>query len=117
MESRTLPLETDSSTKPLSGSSVELTLCINGVEHTLAVDVRTTLLDALRDYLGLTGTAFRQLLRIRKCRARPRSPHKRCAKCARSHCEDPLNFSTSGMYSAAISSSRSTLVDATSNWH
>ena len=56
MESRALPLKTDSSTKPLSGSSVELTLCVNGVEHTLTVDVRTTLLDALRDYLGLTGT-------------------------------------------------------------
>ena len=33
-----------------------LTLAINGVEHTLQVDARVTLLDALRDHLDLTGT-------------------------------------------------------------
>ena len=33
-----------------------LTFRVNGVEHTLRVDARTTLLDALRDQLGLTGT-------------------------------------------------------------
>ena len=33
-----------------------LTLRVNGIEHTLRVDARTTLLDALRDQLGLTGT-------------------------------------------------------------
>ena len=32
-----------------------ITLDINGHEHRLALDVRTTLLDALREHLGLTG--------------------------------------------------------------
>ena len=32
------------------------TLTVNGVEHRLELDVRTTLLDALRETLGLTGT-------------------------------------------------------------
>ncbi|MFF5442046.1 (2Fe-2S)-binding protein [Streptomyces achromogenes] len=39
----------------LSASSV-ITLKINGEKHTLPVDHRTTLLDALRERLGLTGT-------------------------------------------------------------
>ncbi len=34
----------------------EITLHVNGVDHRLAVDTRTTLLDALRDRLRLTGT-------------------------------------------------------------
>ncbi|MFE9611210.1 (2Fe-2S)-binding protein [Streptomyces sp. NPDC006012] len=33
-----------------------ITLHINGEKHTLSVDHRTTLLDALRERLGLTGT-------------------------------------------------------------
>ncbi len=33
-----------------------ITLTINGVEHSLSVDVRTTLVDALREQLELTGT-------------------------------------------------------------
>src|SRR5437660_597581 len=33
-----------------------LTLRVNGMERSLRVDARTTLLDALRDQLGLTGT-------------------------------------------------------------
>src|SRR5437660_10450332 len=32
-----------------------ITLDINGREHRLAIDVRTTLLDTLREHLGLTG--------------------------------------------------------------
>jgi xanthine dehydrogenase YagT iron-sulfur-binding subunit len=32
-----------------------VTLRINGREHRLALDIRTTLLDALREHLGLTG--------------------------------------------------------------
>jgi xanthine dehydrogenase YagT iron-sulfur-binding subunit len=32
-----------------------LTLKVNGRDHRLAIDVRTTLLDALREHLGLTG--------------------------------------------------------------
>jgi xanthine dehydrogenase YagT iron-sulfur-binding subunit len=35
---------------------VEITLQVNGTAHRLAVDTRTTLLDALRERLGLTGT-------------------------------------------------------------
>jgi xanthine dehydrogenase YagT iron-sulfur-binding subunit len=35
---------------------VAVTLRVNGTDHDLALDVRTTLLDALRDTLGLTGT-------------------------------------------------------------
>ena len=34
----------------------EIELRINGEGHRLAVDVRTTLLDLLREHLGLTGT-------------------------------------------------------------
>jgi xanthine dehydrogenase YagT iron-sulfur-binding subunit len=34
---------------------VSLTLNINGRDHPVALDVRTTLLDALRDHIGLTG--------------------------------------------------------------
>jgi xanthine dehydrogenase YagT iron-sulfur-binding subunit len=37
-------------------STTRLTLRINGTERSLEVDSRVTLLDALRDYLGLTGT-------------------------------------------------------------
>src|SRR3978361_1161770 len=33
----------------------EIALRINGEEHRLAIDVRTTLLDLLREHLGLTG--------------------------------------------------------------
>ncbi|MGZ8695696.1 MAG: (2Fe-2S)-binding protein [Gaiellaceae bacterium] len=33
----------------------EIALRINGEEHRLAVDVRTTLLDLLREHVGLTG--------------------------------------------------------------
>ncbi len=33
-----------------------LTLKINGCEHSIALDARVTLLDALREYLGYTGT-------------------------------------------------------------
>ncbi len=35
---------------------VEITLRINGSSHTLSVDTRTTLLDALRERLNLTGS-------------------------------------------------------------
>lgn len=39
-----------------TGSSQEVSLTVNGTCHALAVDVRTTLLDLLRERLGLTGT-------------------------------------------------------------
>jgi xanthine dehydrogenase YagT iron-sulfur-binding subunit len=35
---------------------LDITLLVNGVQHRLTVDARTTLLDALRDRLHLTGT-------------------------------------------------------------
>src|SRR5213079_2490192 len=34
---------------------LEITLRVNGAEHPLVLDARTTLLDALRERLGLTG--------------------------------------------------------------
>ncbi|WEF34835.1 (2Fe-2S)-binding protein [Pseudoduganella chitinolytica] len=40
--------------KPLGPSGVPIV--VNGVEHKMDVDVRTTLLDYLRDHLHLTGT-------------------------------------------------------------
>ena len=36
--------------------TAELALRVNGVEHRLAIEPRVTLLDALRERLGLTGT-------------------------------------------------------------
>jgi len=33
-----------------------LNLCVNGNTHALSLDVRTTLLDTLREHIGLTGT-------------------------------------------------------------
>jgi xanthine dehydrogenase YagT iron-sulfur-binding subunit len=36
--------------------NVDVTLRVNGTEHDLTVDARTTLLDALRERFGLTGT-------------------------------------------------------------
>ncbi|MGW8378016.1 2Fe-2S iron-sulfur cluster-binding protein [Streptomyces sp. ODS28] len=41
---------------PPTSTSSSITLNINGEKHTLPVDHRTTLLDALRERLGLTGT-------------------------------------------------------------
>ena len=37
-------------------TDIQVTLRVNGVDHDLQLDVRTTLLDALRDAIGLTGT-------------------------------------------------------------
>jgi xanthine dehydrogenase YagT iron-sulfur-binding subunit len=37
-------------------ASVEIVLHVNGSEHRLALDTRTTLLDALREHAGLTGS-------------------------------------------------------------
>jgi xanthine dehydrogenase YagT iron-sulfur-binding subunit len=35
--------------------SAEVTLIVNGIEHSLTVDTRTSILDLLREHLGLTG--------------------------------------------------------------
>jgi xanthine dehydrogenase YagT iron-sulfur-binding subunit len=37
-------------------SDIETELTVNGQKHKLSLDPRTTLLDALRDHIGLTGT-------------------------------------------------------------
>jgi len=34
---------------------LSITLQVNGATHQLSIDTRTTLLDALREHLGLTG--------------------------------------------------------------
>jgi xanthine dehydrogenase YagT iron-sulfur-binding subunit len=47
---------TDISSAPQEFQTTNLRLRINGVEHRLDIDTRVTLLDALREYLGLTGT-------------------------------------------------------------
>ncbi len=39
-----------------SEGAIPVTLRVNGVERTLALEPRVTLLDALREHLGLTGT-------------------------------------------------------------
>lgn len=39
-----------------SGASLPLTLRVNGSEHRLNLDTRTTLLDALREHIGLVGS-------------------------------------------------------------
>jgi xanthine dehydrogenase YagT iron-sulfur-binding subunit len=54
-----LAAETTSMPAPAAftdGAAVPVTLNVNGVEHTLALEPRVTLLDALREHLGLTGT-------------------------------------------------------------
>jgi xanthine dehydrogenase YagT iron-sulfur-binding subunit len=47
---------TNISTQRHAPSTTRLTLRINGSERSCEVDPRVTLLDALREYLGLTGT-------------------------------------------------------------
>jgi xanthine dehydrogenase YagT iron-sulfur-binding subunit len=42
--------------KPSTGNLVPVTLQVNGAAHSLKLDPRTTLLDALREHLELTGT-------------------------------------------------------------
>jgi xanthine dehydrogenase YagT iron-sulfur-binding subunit len=39
-----------------AGDLAQIDLTVNGVPHRLALDPRTTLLDALREHLGLTGS-------------------------------------------------------------
>ena len=41
---------------PNSDSSVSVALSVNGQAYRLGLDVRTTLLDALREHIGLTGS-------------------------------------------------------------
>jgi xanthine dehydrogenase YagT iron-sulfur-binding subunit len=58
---RELQAQTMPSTSPSSGSEpspakARVRLTVNGQAHDLALDPRTSLLDALRDHLGLAGT-------------------------------------------------------------
>jgi len=39
-----------------NGGAVNMSLRVNGKEHRVSLDLRTTLLDALREHLGLTGS-------------------------------------------------------------
>ena len=41
---------------PRGANSVPVTLTVNGKRHVLALDLRSTLLDVLREHLDLTGT-------------------------------------------------------------
>ena len=41
---------------PLPDAPLTVSLSVNGRDHPMALDPRTTLLDALREHLGLTGT-------------------------------------------------------------
>ncbi len=49
------PLGTTTDAPPLV-SQQDITVRVNGADHSLPVDVRMTLVDALRELLGLTGT-------------------------------------------------------------
>lgn len=51
--SERIPTSTDAAAPP---HYVEMSLTVNGTRHNLKVDTRTTLLDALREHLALTGT-------------------------------------------------------------
>jgi xanthine dehydrogenase YagT iron-sulfur-binding subunit len=43
-------------TAPFAPATVQISLRINGADHTLHIEPRVSLLDALREYIGLTGT-------------------------------------------------------------
>lgn len=43
-------------TSSAPSDTIPVTLYINGAEHTLQIDPRVTLLDVLREYIGLSGT-------------------------------------------------------------
>jgi xanthine dehydrogenase YagT iron-sulfur-binding subunit len=42
-------------TRPMEAHRLPITLRINGEEHSLEIDTRTSVLDLLREHLGLTG--------------------------------------------------------------
>jgi xanthine dehydrogenase YagT iron-sulfur-binding subunit len=50
------PAEEASAHGEASPHTETVTLTVNGTQHTLALDPRTTLLDAMREHLGLTGS-------------------------------------------------------------
>jgi len=50
------PASAEAAAEPASMHTENVTLTVNGRRHALELDPRTTLLDALREHLGLTGT-------------------------------------------------------------
>ena len=54
--SREAVAATNSDVKELGPGAVPVTLLVNGKEHTIQIEPRTTLADALRVHMGLTGT-------------------------------------------------------------
>jgi xanthine dehydrogenase YagT iron-sulfur-binding subunit len=50
------PASAEAAAEPASMHTENVTLTVNGRRHALDLDPRTTLLDALREHLGLTGT-------------------------------------------------------------
>ena len=50
------PASAQAAPPPDTQAPVDMRLSINGGTHRLGLDVRTTLLDALRDHIGLTGS-------------------------------------------------------------
>ncbi len=54
--SREAVAATHSDVKELGPGAVPVTLLVNGKEHTIQIEPRTTLADALRVHMGLTGT-------------------------------------------------------------
>jgi xanthine dehydrogenase YagT iron-sulfur-binding subunit len=55
LEQVPLPNSSLTSSIPVA-NTISVTLRINNVEHKLQLDPRVTLLDALREYINLTGT-------------------------------------------------------------
>jgi xanthine dehydrogenase YagT iron-sulfur-binding subunit len=53
---RAQQVETEVAAASTHPGNIDLQLSVNGLDHKLSLDPRTTLLDALRDHLGLTGT-------------------------------------------------------------
>src|SRR5882757_350376 len=51
----TLAAEAATARPPGPNDPANLTLNVNGRDHPVSLDIRTTLLDALREHLGLTG--------------------------------------------------------------
>src|SRR5829696_7107069 len=54
LQAQTMPSPSRSRSNGVAKANVRLT--VNGQAHDLALDPRTSLLDALRDHLGLAGT-------------------------------------------------------------
>jgi xanthine dehydrogenase YagT iron-sulfur-binding subunit len=52
----TAPVPAEAKDAPVSAAPVRVSLRVNGTDHSLTLDPRTTLLDALREHLHLTGS-------------------------------------------------------------